>query len=114
MLEILAIKALDIDFINNLLQTNQTSLSLQEYRKQAEQDINLQAIDNKLLKYQDRLVVAKDNNLQTRLIRKAYAQVSTAHPRQGKTCKILLNRYYQPRITTILNTMFVTATTAAN
>ena len=41
MLEILAIKALDMDLIDNLLQTNWTSPSLQEYRKQAKQDINL-------------------------------------------------------------------------
>ena len=99
-LEILAIEALDMDLIDNLLQTNRTSPSLQEYRKQAEQDINPWAIDNGLLKYQDRLVVAEDDNLRTRLIREAHAQVSTAHPGQGKTCKILSDRYYWPGMTT--------------
>jgi hypothetical protein len=47
--------------------------------------------------------VLEDNYLQTRLIKEAYAQVSTAHPGKTKTCKILTDRYYWPSMTVDIN-----------
>ena len=57
-----------------------------------------QAIDDGLLKYQERLVVLEDNNLQTRLIKEAYTQISIAYLGKTKTYKIIGNQYYQPRM----------------
>ena len=87
-----------LDFIDELLQANRTASSLQEYREAAKDKDNW-TIDNGLLKYQERLVVLEDNNLRTRLIKEAHAQVSTAHPGKIKTCKIIGDRYYWPGMT---------------
>ncbi len=56
---------------------------------------NLQSLKNRLLKYQNQLVVIADKDLQTQLIKEAYAQVSTAYLGKTKTCKIIMDRYYQ-------------------
>ena len=45
-------------------------------------------------------MVAKEQDLQTRLIAEAYTQVSTAHPGKNKTCKIISDRYYWPGLVT--------------
>jgi transposase InsO family protein len=99
--EIYSIETSDLDFIDELLQTNRTATSLQDYRDKAV----ITAVNNPwtldgLLKYQDRLVVASDNNLRTRLIKEAHAQVSTAHPGKTKTRKLIRDRYYWPGMTT--------------
>ena len=90
------INPLGLDLINELLQINRTAPSLQEYRKKAKNIISLQSLKNGLLKHQKRLVVVKEQNLQTQLITKVYTQVSTAYPKKNKTYKIISNRYYQP------------------
>jgi len=94
----------EIELIDSLLQTNRESDSLQEYRKKA-QDADLVdhgqlrwTLEEGLLKYQDRLVVADEENLRTKLIAEAHNQVSTAHPGRNKTCKIIRARYYWPRM----------------
>src|SRR5438045_4113205 len=46
--------------------------------------------------HQERLVVAKDQNLWTCLIAEAHCQVSTAHLGKNKTRKIIGNCYYWP------------------
>jgi hypothetical protein len=38
------------------------------------------------------------DNLRTHIIHEAHDQVSTAHPGQNKTIKILRNRYYRPKM----------------
>jgi hypothetical protein len=63
--KICLIKAPDLDLINELLQTNRTSVSLQEYRKGAEQSTGPWTLEQGLLKHQDQLVVAEDNELRT-------------------------------------------------
>ena len=44
-------------------------------------------------------MVAEENNLRTRLIKEAHAQVSTAHPGKNKTRKLIGDRYYWPGMT---------------
>jgi transposase InsO family protein len=44
-------------------------------------------------------VVTKDQNLHTRLIAEAHAQVSIAHPGKNKTRKLIGDRYYWPGMT---------------
>jgi hypothetical protein len=97
--EICPIEALELELIDELLQANRMSASLREYREDAEQGIGSWTLENRLLKHQDRLVVAKDNDLRTRLIKEAHAQVSTAHPGKNKTRKIIADRYYWPGMT---------------
>jgi hypothetical protein len=84
----------DLDLIDELLQANRTSASLQELREDAEQDVGHWTLENGLLKHKDRLVVAPDDNLRTRLIKEAHAQLSTAHPGKIKTRKLIGDRYY--------------------
>src|SRR5271156_6569150 len=87
--EICPIDAADIDLIDELLQANRTAQTLQEHREKAlitTVNRNPWTLENGLLKHQERLVVAEENNLRTRLIKEAHAQVSTAHPGKAKTC----------------------------
>ena len=51
-------------------------------------------IKNGLLLYNNRLCVAAEGTLQTRLIKEAHEQVSTAHPSAEKTYKLLASKYY--------------------
>ena len=97
------INPLGFNFINKLLQVNCTASSLQEYRKKAKNITSLWSLKNGLLKYQERLVVAKEQNLRTQLIAKAHTQVSTAYPRKNKTYRIISDRYYQPRMAMDIN-----------
>ena len=98
---ICAIETSDLDFIDELLQANRTATSLQDYRDRAATTAvnNLWTLTDGLLKHQDRLVVAADNNIRTRLIKEAHAQLSTAHPGRTKTRKLLSDRYYWPGMT---------------
>ncbi len=90
----------DLGLIDNLLKTNREASSLQELRQKADNNCDGWTIDKGLLKYQDRLVVAEDDNLRTQLIQEAHAQVSMAHPGKTKTRKVIGDRYYWPRMTT--------------
>ena len=101
-LEMCPIEPSDLDLIDELLQTNQTAPSIQELWEKARKTTvnNPWTLDNSLIKYQEQLVVAGDNDLQTWLIKEAHAQVSTAHPGKTKTCKIITDRYYWPGMTT--------------
>ena len=57
----------DLDLIDELLQMNQTSPSIQELWEKARKTTvnNPWTLDNSLIKYQEQLVVAEDNDLQT-------------------------------------------------
>jgi hypothetical protein len=98
--EIYLIDSPEFDLIDELLQANRTAPSLQELREKAKDDRNEWILENGLLTYQNRLVVADEHNLRTKLIAEAHNQVSTAHPGKNKTRKILCARYYWPGMTT--------------
>src|ERR1700738_378118 len=89
-----------LDLIDDLLQANRTSETLQDLRQKAQDSTDSWDIDNGLLKHHGRLVVADEQELRTRLIAEAYGQMSTAHPGRNKTRKLLGARYYWPRMTT--------------
>ena len=61
-------------------------------------DSNDWKLENGLLQYKNRLFVPGTNNLRTHLIHEAHDQVSTAHPGQNKTIRILRSRYYWPKM----------------
>ena len=103
--EIYLIEAADMDLIDELLQTNRTAPTLQEYREKAAiTAVNRPwTLENGLLKYQSRLVAAADNDLRTRLIKEAHAQVSTGHPGKTKTRKVITDRYYWPGMIAVID-----------
>jgi hypothetical protein len=85
-----------LDLIDKLLRRNRKSPSLQASRikvsnKKQDSDFTLQ---DDLLLYQGRLVVPDEENLRTRLIKKAYNQVSTVYPGRDKTHRLLRPRYF--------------------
>src|SRR5436190_2181733 len=97
--ELCSIDKSGLDFIDELLQANCTATSLQEYCEEAKDGKGKWTLENGLLKHQERLVVAEDQNLRTRLIAEAHCQVSTAHPGKNKTRKIIGDHYYWPGMT---------------
>ena len=101
--KIYPINSIELNIINKLPQANRIAPSLQEYRKKVKDATSLQSLKNGLLKHQKRLVVVKEQDLQTQLIAKVHTQVSTAHPRKNKTCRIISNRYYWPRMVIDIN-----------
>jgi hypothetical protein len=86
------------DLVNELQKANQESLSLQDMRDKARQDLKGCRLEEGFLLYQERLVVPDENYLRTKLIREAHDQVSSAHPGRLKTYKLLSERYYCPNM----------------
>jgi hypothetical protein len=83
--------------VNRLLTANRTATSLQALRKQAERGEGDFTLTDGLLLRNGRLVVPTDGTdeaLITDLIREAHDQISSAHPGQAKTTRILAQRYY--------------------
>ena len=66
--------------IDQLLDANRNSVSLQALRRQASQDSSEFTLEDGLLLYTGRLVVPAASTLRTQLIREVHSQVSTAHP----------------------------------
>jgi hypothetical protein len=66
--------------VEKIFQANCTSKSLKAVQAQAEQEVNRDFIlNNRVLIYDDWVVVPADGNLQIMLIKKAHVQISTAH-----------------------------------
>ena len=70
--KIYPIKTAELDFINKLFQANYTASSLQEYRENAKDVASPWSLKNGLLKHQEWLVVAEEQDLRTWLIAEAY------------------------------------------
>jgi transposase InsO family protein len=89
--------------VDRLLAANRTTDSLQAMRKQAERGEGDFTLTNGLLLRNGRLVVPTDSTdeaLIADLIREAHDQISSAHPGQSKTARILAQRYYWPGLNT--------------
>ena len=82
-----------IDLVDQILQDNRESPSLQAVRTQAGRDDSDFTLEDGLLLYTGRLVVSSAT-LRTRLIQEVHNQISTAHPGRDKTYKLLRPRYY--------------------
>src|SRR5438045_277932 len=68
-LQLCLIETSGLDLIDELLKANRTSPSLQEYHDKVKDGANLWTLEDcRLLKHQERLVVAEKENLCTRLI----------------------------------------------
>ena len=88
------------DLIDDLLQANRTSSDLAPLRQRATDRESSWTIHNGLLLFDNRLVVPEDDKLKVRLLSEAHNQISTAHPGQGKTLRLIQERYYWPRLRT--------------
>ena len=88
------------DLIDDLLQANRTSPDLEMLRQRATDQESSWTVCNGLLLFDNRLVVPEDDVLRIRLLSEAHNQVSTAHPGQGKTLRLIQERYYWPHLRT--------------
>jgi hypothetical protein len=81
--------------MDRLLKANREALLLNALHAQAESSEGDFTLEEGLLLYNNRLVVLLgDENLTTKLIKEAHAQVSTAHPSRDKTYYLLQPYYY--------------------
>jgi hypothetical protein len=72
--------------VEKIFQANCTSKSLKAVWAQAEREVNRDfTLDDRVLMYDDWVVVSADGNLQTMLIKEAHVQISTAHLSWDKT-----------------------------
>jgi hypothetical protein len=88
------------DLIDDLLQANRTSTDLEMLRQRATDRESSWTISKGLLLFDNRLVVPEDDELKVRLLSEAHNQVSTAHPGQSKTLRLIQERYYWPHLRT--------------
>ena len=86
--------------VDQVLQANRNSLSLQALRKQAlrfltdDDETSPYSMEGDLLLFEGRLVVPDTDNLRTLLVREAHDHVITAHPSAKKTYQLLSWQYY--------------------
>jgi transposase InsO family protein len=85
---------LSFDLIDQLLTANRNDLSLQESREAVARGDQDWELANGLLLWRKRLVVPNINDLRTKLIHEAHAQVSAAHPGKNKTTLLVGRKYY--------------------
>jgi transposase InsO family protein len=91
---------IEADIVNRILAANRSdALEMVELRLQMADSTDWK-LENGLLQYKNRLFVPEADNLRTYIIREAHNQISTAHPGQNKTIKILRSRYYWPKMST--------------
>jgi hypothetical protein len=89
---------MEAGIVDQILDANRSNApEMIKLRLQVTDSTDWKLIDG-LLQYKNRLFVPDTDNLRTHLIREAHAQVSTAHPGQNKTIKILRTRYYWPKM----------------
>jgi hypothetical protein len=73
-------------------------MDLEVLRLRAADQNSSWTVCNRLLLFEDRLIVLDDNNLKVRLLSEVHSQVSVAHPGQSKTLKLVSDRYYWPHL----------------
>jgi predicted aspartyl protease len=81
-----------LDLIDEIFQANRTALDLDHARKLGQESKGGYSLENGLLKKEGRLVVAE--SARTALITASHCGLSTAHPGQDKTKKLIKERYY--------------------
>jgi hypothetical protein len=92
--------------VDRILTANRSDTPEMSRLRQEATDSTDWKLENGLVQYKNRLYVPENDNLRTYIIREAHDQVSTAHPGQSKTIKILRSRYYWPKTT--FDNIFVT------
>jgi Integrase zinc binding domain/Integrase core domain len=87
----------ELQIVDQVLQANRTSSSLDEYRKEAEagKEGSPWTLEDGLLSYHGKLEVPGDDPvLRTRLLDDIHRQASTAHPGRSKTRQLVSARYH--------------------
>jgi transposase InsO family protein len=85
----------ELQITDRVLQANRNSLTLEEYRKRAEEVDNTDwSIEHGLLLFKDRIFVPDEGDLRARLLDEVHRQKSTAHPGRDKTKELIRPRYY--------------------
>lgn len=94
--------------VDQVIAANRNSPSLQALRTQAQMATPRERsgfeLKERLLLYNNRLVVPDQRSLRAHLIREVHDQVSTAHPGRDKTIALLRPLYYWPRMLTDIAT----------
>jgi transposase InsO family protein len=86
--------------VQQILEANRTTLSLQALRKQAmSAKPGKFSMETDLLLYDGRLLVPDVNHLRTLIIREVHDRVTTAHPSAKKTIQLLSSQYWWHGIT---------------
>jgi hypothetical protein len=84
---------------DRLLKANRQATSLEALRVQARRSKGNFILEDRLLLFEDRLVVPTGgDNLVTELIKEAHMQISTVYPGRDKTYYLLCPCYYWPNI----------------
>ena len=78
-----------LDLIDRILQANQTSETLAEFRNKASREGEEWQLRDGLILQKNQLLVPEDNNLCTELIKEVHQQLSMAHPGYNKTYKLI-------------------------
>jgi hypothetical protein len=81
--------------VDEILQQNQEDPALELYREKARAgDPRFTMLDDRLLLYEGRMVVADKEHLRTRIIRETHDRMTTAHPGRNKTRALVMSRYW--------------------
>ena len=84
-----------VTLIDDILRHNREHSSLDTLRRQAQSKAPKKyTLEDGLLLYQGRVVVPDIDHERTKLIQEAHGQISSAHPGEQKTYKLLKPRYY--------------------
>jgi hypothetical protein len=81
-----------IDLIDEILRTNRTATNLAQACKLGQNSKGGYTLDNRLLKYQRRLVVPE--SVRTDLITASHCSLATAYLGKSKTRELVKTRYY--------------------
>ena len=81
-----------INLINEILQTNRTATNLAYACKLGQNSKDSYILDNRLLKYQERLVILESVYID--LITAFYCSLAIAYPSKSKTRELVKTRYY--------------------
>ena len=81
-----------INLINEILQTNRIATDLARACKLGQNSKDSYTLDNRLLKYQKRLVIPESVYID--LIIASYCSLATAYPSKSKTRELVKTRYY--------------------
>lgn len=85
------------DILETIRKANKTSPSLDELRRQADDPNNAYSLRDGFLFWDDRLVVADENQLRVKLLDHIHRQPAVGHPGRKRTLQLVRDRYYWPR-----------------
>lgn len=91
---------MDLDIMEQIMDSNRTSPSLQDYRDKVSPESDFSLSPSGLLLFRGRLAVAGDDQvLRTRLLDWIHKTTATCHPGRTKMRRLVNSRYWWPRMT---------------